>query len=292
MMSLLSVIYPAHKGRALSARACGSSLGMTLGAVIGGGLGQMLGYFGVFTAFAIISLLTPFLFLLFKEARDSNVARGATTQLTLVKLLSVRRPLLNLLTNTICEFLYMALEPTLAIKLRTDFELSTSQIGLFFFLFCGGEAITMGAMVFLPEEWDKRKLVCPAMVLMALFSFLVGPSLLLGFTNSPTLIMVGLLVGGGCRGICFALCPTDAIVGALEVYPQEETKVADLVSSAYNALYGVGTLIFPIIGSALVRKLGFRRAFDVISIVLLVTSCLYLVSTVLDWRKEKRERGD
>ena len=54
LFSLLSLNYPNHRGRALAARACGASLGMSLGPVLGGSLVMLLGYFGVFIAYAII----------------------------------------------------------------------------------------------------------------------------------------------------------------------------------------------------------------------------------------------
>ena len=56
-------------------------------------------------------------------------------------------------------------------------------------------------------------------------------------------------------------------------------------------LCGVGTLFFPIAGSALVKAVGFRRAFDMIGIVLLTNALVYLFSVQKDWRSERDERG-
>ena len=87
-----------------------------------------------------------------------------------------------------------------------------------------------------------------------------------------------------------ALCPTDAIAGGIKVFPLQEAKVADIVGSTYNALFGAGTLVFPIIGSAVVKGEGFRLGIDIISIALLLNGLAYLVCTIADWRREKKER--
>ena len=122
LIALLSLIYPDERGRAISARSCGANLGMSLGPVLGGSLFLVLGYFGIFFSFAILTLLTALLVLIFKESRDN--IREIPSQLNICQLLSLRRLLLNLVCNSLCDFLYLALEPTLAIKLRTDFNFS------------------------------------------------------------------------------------------------------------------------------------------------------------------------
>ena len=53
----------------------------------------------------------------------------------------------------------------------------------------------------------------------------------------------------------------------------------------------MGLLVFPIIGSALVKAVGFQSAFDIFSLVLLINSSIYLVSTMIDWREERMKRG-
>ena len=36
------------------------------------------------------------------------------------------------------------------------------------------------------------------------------------------------------------------------------------------------------------KSLGFRMAYDIVSIVLFLNSALYRVSTIVDWRKERK----
>lgn len=61
------------------------------------------------------------------------------------------------------------------------------------------------------------------------------------------------------------------------------------MASANNFLFGFSTLVFPIVGSALVDWLGFRRACDVLSIVLLLNALIYFIVTVQDWHEERKE---
>ena len=51
----------------------------------------------------------------------------------LLHFLKTRRPLLNLVRNEICDLLFTQ-EPTLALKLRADFDFSALVIGGYFFL--------------------------------------------------------------------------------------------------------------------------------------------------------------
>ena len=69
----------------------------------------------------------------------------------------------------------------------------------------------MGSMVLVPEKWDKRKFIVPAMLLTGFSSFMVGPSELLHLPNSESLIAVGLFLCGGARGISMGICASDAI---------------------------------------------------------------------------------
>ena len=54
-------------------------------------------------------------------------------------------------------------------------------------------------------------------------------------------------------------------------------------------MFGFTTLVFPIIGSALVEHFGFRLTLDLVSIGLLLNSMVYVISTLKDWRSERRE---
>ena len=74
--------------------------------------------------FAISSLLTTLLLMVFKEARGS-FRRGGASELKACRLFSWRRPLLSILCTAVCELLPHALTPTLANKLRADFDFTT-----------------------------------------------------------------------------------------------------------------------------------------------------------------------
>ena len=70
----------------------------------------------------------------------------------------------------------MTMESTLAIKLKSDFDFTPSEIGFYFLLFSLGSTLSMGSMILVPEKWDKRKFIFPSLILTALFSMMLGPS--------------------------------------------------------------------------------------------------------------------
>ena len=126
---------------------------MSLGGVLGGSLVGFLGYFGVFLTFSILIFLTTFILLIFKEVKDNGKETLGKNgkSLTACQFMAERRPFLNLFCNGICNLILFVLEPTLALKLRVDYNYSSFIIGLYFFFFFGGGALTMTAMIIIPE---------------------------------------------------------------------------------------------------------------------------------------------
>ena len=87
-----------------------------------------------------------------------------------------------------------------------------------------------------------------------------------------------------------SFCVVEGINGGKSVYPHQENRIADLVSSLYFTIYGVFMLLFPIIGSALVERIGFRYSLDIIGLVLLINSIVYLLSTIRDWKETEKKK--
>lgn len=77
--SLIILNFPENTGKAVSASQCGLYLGLSIGGVIGGSLYVILGYFGVFFLFSIITLSTTLLLLMFKEIEDRARARASSS---------------------------------------------------------------------------------------------------------------------------------------------------------------------------------------------------------------------
>lgn len=123
LFSLFILSYPHSRGRAIAARNCGTNLGMSLGAVLGGSLVMLLGYFGVFLTFSILSLLTMFLLYVFKEVKG-HPSKSNESQLSICQYFKVRRAILTQICNGLCDLLLHFLEPTLAVHLRTEFHFS------------------------------------------------------------------------------------------------------------------------------------------------------------------------
>lgn len=57
------------------------------------------------------------------------------------------------------------------------------------------------------------------MLFMSVVAFLIGPSAVFHLPNSSTLIGVGIFSYGSARGICYSLCPGDALIGGLDAFP-------------------------------------------------------------------------
>ena len=96
----------------------------------------------------------------------------------------------------------------------------------------------------------------------------------------------GLLIAGCVRGLLSSLSLVEAMSAALWWYPEEQERIADLISSIYFTLYGIIMFVFPIVGSALNEAIGFRYAMDVIGLVLLANASVYFISTIIDKKKE------
>ena len=74
--AFFSMIYSDQRGKAPSARGCGINLGLSLGAVLGGCLFYVIGYFGVFLAFSLLTLTTMFVFFFPKTTGILKWRRG------------------------------------------------------------------------------------------------------------------------------------------------------------------------------------------------------------------------
>ena len=67
LMAFLSSIYPNERGKVFSGRTCGAGTGICLGLICGAAVYNLLGYFGVFLACSVLSLLTILALVAFKK---------------------------------------------------------------------------------------------------------------------------------------------------------------------------------------------------------------------------------
>ena len=287
MVSLVSKLYPDEMSFAQSARFLGAFSGMTIGVMIGGFLFEALGYFGVFLTFSVAILLTSLLMFVFEDDASRDI-HNQSRELTLWSLLKIKRVVLIVLCSLITDLLHYSLESTLALKLQESFNYSPSTIGLFFGIFLAGTAVVGVIGLFFPEKWEKRKIVIIMHWVNVVAPLLVGPSRALHFPNKPSLIGVGLFIGGSTRSLFPAYVIVEGLEGASVKYPDERERIGDLISSLYQTGEGVSFLCFPVLGSALYEVVGFESAMDVEAAVFIVNALIFTLLTSLDLRSEKR----
>ena len=123
-ISLISKIYPEEVALALTAWGIGSSTGICLGIIIGSLLFSLIGYFGVFLILSIVTFLTIFFILIFKESYNGEGYPNGELSLTYSHILKPRWTVMVLLGYFCSAYLFYSLEPTLALKLRGDFHFS------------------------------------------------------------------------------------------------------------------------------------------------------------------------
>ena len=87
-----------------------------------------------------------------------------------------------------CHF--CIIEPILALRL-VEYGLNTMQIAFFFCLFSTTYFVSAVFMKFMPKKIEKRVRMILAAVLFSIGCFLLGPSEILGFSDSLTLMGIG-----------------------------------------------------------------------------------------------------
>lgn len=111
---------------------------------------------------------------------------------------------------------------------------------------------------------------------MSVSMFLVGPSILLGLIDSPTITLIGLcIMGFGCGMIIIPVLP-DMIESTEEKYPgMDKDRLHNNISGLFIAAQGLGETLGPVLGSVFEEFYGFRTSFDIIGCTLLVFMAIY-----------------
>ena len=80
--------------------------------------------------------------------------------------------------------------------------------------------------------------------------FLIGPSKLLGFNESPGLTVLGLAVLGSGAGMIVIPVLPEMIEAVEEIYPDiDEVHLHNIISGMFVSAQGVGETLGPILGS-------------------------------------------
>ena len=207
-----------------------------------------------------------------EEVKDDS--DNAEKQVSMMKLLCNSRFTLAAISSTLCYFTYSFMEPILATRLL-DFQLTTTQIGMFFAILPIFYIPSSIAVQFFPV-WIEKRLTMILASLFSAFSFLfVGPSLMFHFNDSLLLMAIGQgLVG---VFIPYLLIPglPEMVDSTLPLYPGQEREVNDLSSGVFAAFLGIGQVLSPPYGSYMTAAYGFRTTSDVVAIMCFVFALVY-----------------
>ena len=103
----------------------------------------------------------------------------------------------------------------------------------------------------------------------------VGPSLLLRFPDSITIMCIGHALAGFFGSQILQVSMLEMIEDGNERFPNRELLVAGMAVGAYRALIGIAQMIGPLYGSLVTKYLGFRLANDIIAFIDLATAIAY-----------------
>ena len=126
-------------------------------------------------------------------------------QVTFCGLFSSARFAMATLSGALSYFPYALMEPILALRL-TDFNLSSTQIGLFFAIWPIFFITSSQIAKLLPTSVDRRVPLMLSTLLSGIIFFLIGPSHMVSFKDSLVLMGIGQSFVGVFSG--FMLAPS------------------------------------------------------------------------------------
>ena len=117
-------------------------------------------------------------------------------------------------------------------------------------------------MYLFTERLPKRAVILLGILLMSVGMFFVGTSKTLHLENSPTMIILGLMVVGAAAGM-ISIPVLPEMLEAIEMHGQRKYNIEELnnyISGIFVTCTGLGEFIGPVLSSFLNEKYGFRRA--------------------------------
>ena len=128
----------------------------------------------------------------------------------------------------------------------------------------------------IPVRFTKQFTLMSSCFMMGIFLFLVGPSKLMGFNESLTLILVGLFITANFLApLVIPVLPEmlDAIkdkVGACD-----EQTAGNYTGALLNTSLGLGQVLGPLFGATTYAALGWQSTQDIVAIICIVFSAIY-----------------
>ena len=111
---------------------------------------------------------------------------------------------------------------------------------------------------------------------IGIFLFFVGPSQILGFNESLTMLIVGLfLTANFLAPLAIPVLP-EMIQATQAKYPGCKSETAGNYTGALlNTFLGLGQVLGPMFGATLYASVGFRLTQDIMALICIVFSVLY-----------------
>jgi MFS family permease len=208
------------------------------------------------------------------SSEDSTISYEKATY---SKLLSQPRFIFAALSSGLSYLGFGMIEPILAERL-TDFKLSQVQIGLFFAIACTN--YTLGCLVAacLPKRIEKRAILMTASLMTSIAFLFAGPSTVLNFADSLTLMIIGNVLFGFFLPFMFIAALPEMTDFALAQYDaSQKQRVNNLSSGAMTGFLGLGQTLGPIFGTCFSVLLNFRWTTDIFAMICLVFGIVYFL---------------
>ena len=113
-------------------------------------------------------------------------------------------------------------------------------------------------------------------LLMGVFCFLIGPSVIFGLPETLALSIVGLTTSAVFLAPMVIPALPEMIEASKEKYPNQNKQTTNNYASAlFNTGLGLGTCIGPLYGAMMYEKTNFRLTEDVLGILLIGFAVIY-----------------
>ena len=180
------------------------------------------------------------------------------------------------LSSALCYFTYSFMEPILAERLL-DFDLSSMQIGFFFGIWPIFYIPASIAVQYIPRNIDNRVTIIISAFLTGIAFIFVGPSEMLGMSNSLVLMGIGQALVGVFTAFMMIPGLPEMVESTIPLFPGQEREVNDLSSGIFNSFLGFGQVVAPAYGSFVTEAVGFRKTADIVAIMCFIFAFLYFV---------------
>lgn len=162
---------------------------------------------------------------------------------------------------------------------------SDKYIGYFFGLWCGVYALCTPIVGWLCKYVPKLVLTQASFVMSFCALIMFGPSEVLGFPQSITIMIIGNASLG--LAVSFVFVPLlSEIIDAVkekEGMIEDSEDLNDLSSGLFNSSYAIGCLLAPILGGFFGGRFGFRYTCDIMAFSSLAYAVVYFLLNTMPY---------